>query len=142
MTPRTRTEPRSTPLRSPHQAIGIFLGAAVLAVLIVAPSLAPAKFVPRLTIENTTPFDVNVDVSTGGGKGWIQLGTVGREDGGVLEEVADVGATWVFRFSYGGFDAAELTVPRAALRASGWQLAVPPEAGERLTSAGFEASAR
>ena len=73
MTPRTRTEPRSTPLRSPHQAVGLFLGAAVLAVLIVAPSLAPATFIPRVAIDNPTPFDVNVDVSGGGaavGSNW------------------------------------------------------------------------
>jgi len=142
MTPRTRTEPRSTPLRSPHQAVGLFLGAAVLAVLIVAPSLAPATFIPRLAIDNPTPFDVNVDVSGGAGGGWIHLGTVARETEGVLEEVADPGPTWVFRFSYAGVDGGELTVPRSELRTSGWLITVPPEVRERLSTEGFEASAR
>ena len=141
MTPRTRTEPRSTPLRSPHQAVGLFLGAAMLAVLIVAPSLAPATFIPRLAIDNPTPFDVNVDVSGGAG-GWIQLGTVARETEGVLEEVADPGPTWVFRFSYAGVDGGELTVPRSELRANRWLVTVPPEVRERLSMEGFEASAR
>ena len=142
MTPRTRTQPRSTPLRSPHQAVGLFLGAAVLAVLIVAPSLAPATFVPRITVENPTPFDVNVDVSAGSGGGRIQVGTVDRETEGTLEEVADPGPTWVFRFSYGGVDGADVTVSRSALRADGWLVTVPAEVNERLTAAGFAASAR
>jgi hypothetical protein len=142
MTPRTRTEPRSTPLRSPHQAVGLFLGAAVLAVLIVAPSLAPPSFVPRLAIDNSTPFDINVDVSGGAGGGWIQLGTVARETEGILEEVADPGPTWVFRFSYAGVDGGELTVRRSELRTDGWLVTVPPEVRERLSAAGFEASAR
>jgi hypothetical protein len=142
MTPRTRTEPRSTPLRSPHQAVGLFLGAAVLAVLIVAPSLAPATFVPRLAIDNPTPFDINVDVSGAPGGGWIQLGTVARETEGVLEEVADPGPTWVLRFSYAGVDGGEMTVPRSELRADDWLVTVPAEVSERLSAAGFEASAR
>lgn len=141
MTPRTRTEPRPTPLRSPHQAVGLFLGTAVLAVLIVAPSLSPATFVSRLTIDNPTPFDVNVDVSGGDGP-WFQLGTVARETEGRVEEVADPGPTWLFRFTYAGIDAGEVRVPRSELRDANWQLAVPPEVTQALTAAGLVASAR
>ncbi len=142
MTPRTRTEPRLTPLRSPHQAVALFLGAAVLAVLIVAPSLSPGSFVSRLRIDNPTPFAVNVDVSDGDGTTRFQLGTVGRETEGLLEEVADPGAMWVFRFTYAGVDAGEMRVSRSELRGAGWQFAIPAEVGQRLTAAGFSASAR
>ncbi len=142
MTPRTRTQSRPTPLRSPQQAIGLFLGAAVLAVLIVAPSLAPATFVPRLQIDNSTAFAVNVDVAGPDRDGWFQLGTVARETEGLLEEVADPGATWVFRFTYAGVDAGELEILRSDLQAAGWQFAVPAEVGTRLSAAGLEASAR
>jgi hypothetical protein len=141
MSPRTRTETRSTPLRSPHQAVGLFLGAAVLAVLIVAPSLAPASLVARLAIDNPTAFDINVDVAGGEGGGWFPLGTIDRETESVLEEVVDPGSTWVFRFSYGGVDGGELAVSRSELRGAGWQLAVPPGVSERLTAAGLVASA-
>ncbi len=141
MTPRTRTEPRSTPLRSPHQAVGLFLGTAVLAVLIVAPALAPASFVPALTIDNATPFDVNVDVTAGAGEGWFHLGTIEREAENVLEEVTDPGPTWVFRFTYGGIEGGELAMARSDLREAGWYLAVPIEVGQALTAAGFVPSA-
>jgi len=142
MTPRTRIQPRPTPLRSPSPALGLFLGAAVLAVLILAPALAPATFVPRLRIDNPTPFDVNIDLATGDGAGWFQLGTVARETEGVLEEIADPGPAWVFRFSYAGVDAGEVQVSRAALREAGWQLAVPAEVVEKLTAAGLVETAR
>jgi hypothetical protein len=141
MTPRTRTETRPTPLRSPNQALGLFLGAAVLAVLIVAPSLAPASYVARLAIDNPTAFDVNVDVASGEGGGWFPLGTLDREKESVLEEVVDPGSTWVFRFSYAGVQAGELTVSRSELQGAGWQLAVPPGVSERLRAAGLGASA-
>ena len=141
MTPRTRTETRPTPLRSPNQAVGLFLGAAVLAVLIVAPSLAPASYVARLAIDNPTAFDVNVDVADGEGGGWFPLGTLDRERETVLEEVIDPGSTWVFRFSYAGVAGGELTVSRSELRGAGWQLAVPPGVSERLAAAGLVASA-
>ena len=108
MTPRTRTETRSTPLRSPHQAVGLFLGAAILAVLIVAPSLARASFVARLAIDNPTAFDINVDVANGDGGGWFPLGTLDRGTESILEEVVDPGAMWVFHFSYGGVEGGEL----------------------------------
>ena len=142
MTPRTRTEARPTPLRTPHQAVGIFLGAAVLAVLIVAPSLAPASFVSRLAIDNPTVFDLNVDVAGGEGGGWYPLGTLERETENVIEEVVDPGSTWVFRFSYAGIDGGEVAVSRSELRGAGWQLAVPPGVGEQLAAAGLAASAR
>ncbi len=142
MTPRIRTESRPTPLRSPQQAVGLFLGAAVLAVLIVAPSLAPGAFAARLRIANPTPFAINVDVAGADGGGWFQLGTVARESEGLLEEVADPGSTWVFRFTYAGIDAGELEILRSDLRAAGWQFAIPAEVGRRLTAAGLVASAR
>ncbi|HVF15219.1 MAG TPA: hypothetical protein VM942_11505 [Acidimicrobiales bacterium] len=142
MTPRTRMESRSTPLRNPQRAIGLFLGVAVLAVLLVAPSLDPGFFVPRLTVDNPTPFDLTVEVTGGDRDGWYDVGTVGRELEDVLEEVADPGSTWVIRFSYAGVEGGEVTVPGSELRAAGWRLTVPAAVGTALAEAGFVPSAR
>ncbi len=142
MTPRTRTEPRSTPLRSPDRTAGLLLCGAVLVVLLVAPNLVPGAFVPRLTVENPTAFVVNVELAGRGGSGWFALGTVGRESQGVFEEVPDPGATWLIRFSYAGVDGGRVELPRSALQEAGWQLAIPAEVGERLTEEGFVPSAR
>ncbi len=140
MTPRTRIEPRPAALRSPKSAVGLFLGAAVLAVLLVAPALDDGTFVARLTIDNPTVFDVNVEVADPGREGWLDHGTIDRETQGVLEEVADPGGTWVFRFTYAGVQGGDLIVPRLTLRQDGWRLAIPTEVGEKLTEAGFAPS--
>jgi hypothetical protein len=143
MTPRTRTESRPMPLRTPQRAVGLFLGAAVLVVMLVAPSLVTGAFVPRLTVNNTaTPFDLNVDVTGPGRDGWFDLGTVARDTQGVLEEVADPGETWVFRFSYAGVATNEVVVSRAELRDAGWRVTVPATVGEELAGAGVVPSAR
>jgi hypothetical protein len=142
MTPRTRTEPRPTPLRSRHTAPGFLLGSAVLVVLLLAPSLGEDALISRLTIDNPTAFDVNVEVAGDGRSGRFDLGTVTHETESIREEVADPGATWVLRFSYGGVDAGELSVERSTVRDAGWRLTVPTEVGERLAAGGFVASAR
>jgi hypothetical protein len=141
MTPRTRTESHPTPLRNPQRAMGAFLGAAVLSVLLLAPSLGAGPFVPRLAVDNPTPFDITIELAAGDRSGWTPVGTVRRDSGDVVEEIADPGATWVFRFSYAGMEGGELTVPRSDLRAADWQLVIPMEVGETLTAAGFVPSA-
>jgi len=142
MTPRTRTRPRSTPLRNPERAIGLFLGAAVLVVLLLAPSLDAGAFVPRLAVENPTSFDLTIEVADGDRNGWSEVGVVRREAEEVVEEVADPGTTWILRFSYAGYEGGEVTVSRSELGAAGWRLVIPAEVDEALKAAGFLPSAR
>jgi len=142
MTPRTRTRSLPTPLRTPQRAVGLFLGAAVLVVLLVAPSLATTPFVPRLTVDNPTAFDLNIDVTGADRDGSIALGTVARGTQRAIEEIADQGATWVVRFSYGGIETGELVVARSDLQAADWRLSIPPAMGEALAGAGAVPSAR
>jgi hypothetical protein len=143
MTPRTRTASRSTPLRSPERAIGLFLGAAILAVLIVAPALSTGSVVDRLTVDNPTAYDVNVEIAASDRDGWLDLGTVGRESESVLEAVADPGGgTLVIRFSYAGVEAGDTLVTRPGPQDGGWRVTVPVEVGERLADVGFGPSAR
>lgn len=145
MTPRTRTEAHPPELRNQRRTVSLVLGAAALVValvVMVAPSLDRRSFVPRLSIDNPTLFDIHVEVAGDDRSGWVDLGTVGRESQGVLEEVADPGATWVVRFSYAGAEAGELVVTRDELRDAGWRIAVPPQTGDRLVEQGFAPSAR
>jgi len=114
----------------------------VVVVLLQAPFLDTGPFVPRLTVDNPTRFDINVDLASGDRRGWIHLGTVGRESQSVLEEIADPGATWVFRLSYAGVEVGELVVPRSDLRAAGWRLDIPADVGSRIADAGFTPSVR
>jgi hypothetical protein len=58
-----------------------------------------------------------------------------------VEEVADQGREWVFRFSYGGVDAGELVLSRDRLARDGWNITVPSAVAERLRDAGVQESA-
>lgn len=143
MTPRTRAEIRSPGLRSPRNAIGpILAGAVLLVALLQASFLDTVPLVPRLTVDNPTQFDINVDLANGDRRGWVHLGTVGRESQSVLEEISDPGATWVLRLSYAGVEAGELVVPRSDLPAADWRLSIPAEVGARIADAGLAPSAR
>src|SRR5436305_4243754 len=97
-------------------------GLAVVAVAVLAIAVAPwfrtESPVARLTIDNPTVYQVNVEVSGDGG-GWLDLGAVDRQGSKTVEEVTDQGARWVFRFSYGGVDAGEVPVARTDLAAAG-----------------------
>jgi hypothetical protein len=143
MTPRIGTRPRPAPLRIPQRAIDVVLAmAGVVAILLLAPSLRTGPHIPRLTVANQTLFHINVDLADSDRDRWFQLGTVSRETDGVLEEIPDMGGTWVFRFSYAGVPAGELVLSRPALVEAGWAFAVPADVGARLAGAGLSPSAR
>ena len=96
----------------------------------------------RLTVENPSPYIINVDVTGAKRDGWFNVGTVRRENRQTFEELPDPGDQWVFRFSYGGVDAGELIVSRAQLARDGWKITVPGEVTERLREAGLSESSR
>ncbi len=95
----------------------------------------------HLTVENPLPYMINVDVTSAERDGWLDAGTVRRESRKTVEELADPGNQWVFRFSYGGVEAGELIVSRDQLAQDGWKITVPAEAAERLRRAGLRESA-
>lgn len=141
MTP-VATRPRSS--TPPTVLAGLALVAvATVGVLFVVLRLSSDEpsFVGRVTIVNPHVYKVNVEVKGPEGARWTELGTVRRETDKAIEEVADQGSLWVFRFSYGGEQGGEIAVSRTALETSGWRVTVPPEVGERFRQAGLQPSA-
>ena len=136
------TRPRSS--TSPTMLAGLALVAiATVGVLLVVLRLSSDEpsFVRRVTVVNPHVYKVNVEVKGVESTGWTELGTVRRETDKAIEEVADQGSLWLFRFSYGGEQGGEIAVSRAALEASGWRVTVPAEVGERFRQAGLQPSA-
>lgn len=101
-----------------------------------------AETIQRLTIENPTSYDFEVQVKGADGGGWTLLGRVGRDASSVAEQVPDHGDVWIFQFRFGPRVAGELRVPRAELASNDWVVEVPKEVGERLRSEGHEPSVR
>ena len=132
--------PRS-PAAGDRSRIGV--AAAVVAVVVVAvlgvvlTRLGSDPSVSDIHLDNPTAYDLTVEVAGGHNDGWTQAGTARRQSTTDLLEVGDQGKTWVFRFSYGGTKAAELTVPRSTLERDGWRVRVPDEAGTTLAGAGI-----
>jgi len=141
----TATRPVATPQRvRPAWILAAMVGAIALIALFVgvAPAFRSASPLPRVTIDNPTLYTVNVEVSGTGAGDWLDLGAVDREASTTIEEVADQGPQWTFRFSYGWAAAGEVSVARADLAAAGWRLTIPETVGQRLHDAGLSPSAR
>ncbi len=138
------TPPRRPSIRLAGAVIAVLGLAVALAALFPIARLAQSERPPsrRLTVENPTAYDVNIDVTGSDRDRWLEVGYFRREARRTVEELADQGPEWVFRFSYGGADAGELVVSREQLAKDGWKIAVPPEVGERLRAAGLSESAR
>lgn len=121
-------------------ALGIAgLIAAVLAVLgmtfLVGLSGGPTT-VPRITFVNPTAYSLDVEVSSGTGDSWSSAGFVPKESTAAVEEVADQGDVWLFRFDGQGHRGGELRRTREELERDGWRLEIPDEVGQRLKDAG------
>lgn len=143
MSPPTRTDPTPVLRHRRGSVLGVLLGtAASPAVLgVVAPMMRLPHQVPKLVVSNPTVYQMNVQVTGDPSSGWMDLGGVGRERTKTIEEVADQGERWVFRFSYGGVDAGQLVVERSALETAGWRITLPDGTTDRLRAAGLPPSA-
>ncbi len=130
-------------VRSVSQALLAVVAVAVLAAGVLAASEAMGlpTFVPRLSVINPTPYDVEIDVTGRGGGSWLNLGGVPRESTKPLYELIDQGDQWLFRFHYAGVDAGEMSVRRDDLRAGDWRVTIPAAVGDRLRAGGVSPSA-
>ncbi len=118
-----------------------FAVATAVAFQVARLDVGPPSTLRRLTVENPTPYLINVDVTGAERDGWLDLGSFPRERSRTVEELADQGRQWVFRFSYGGVQAGELTVSRDQLAHDDWRITVPWAVGENLRQAGLSESA-
>lgn len=141
-----------TGLRTPSRPVPsirrpVVLGVVALAVVAVAFGIAvgsltrEAAFVAQVTVENPTPYNLQVDLGASEEGRVLELGTVPRESSRSFEQVVDQGAQWVFRLSFGGKDVGEVVVPRRQLEEDGWRVAVPGSIGRDLAEAGHPPSA-
>ena len=116
----------------------VVIATAVLVLLgVLLTRLGADRSVADIHVDNPTPYDLTVEVAGAARDGWTGIGVAGRRGTTDLLQVGDEGATWVFRFSYAGDRAAELTVPRATLERDGWKLRIPDSVAEELRVAGL-----
>jgi hypothetical protein len=95
-------------------------------------------FVNRVSVTNNSGYDLNVDVTGGDHDGWTAISVAtGGGSTTTTQDVVDQEDTWVFRFSYAGRNAGEVSVPRSQLAKNGWHVVVPRQVAQNLGDAGI-----
>ena len=137
------TPPRSPSVRLAGAAIVLVVVAVILGALFAVAGIEEGESTTyrRLTVDNPSPYNVNIQVAGAERDGWLDLGSFPREARRTVDEVADQGPHWVFHFSYGGVDGGELMITRGRLADEGWTITVPAGVTERLREAGLQESA-
>src|SRR5690242_5309314 len=75
------------------------LAGAVALLMIAMPLERGGHFVSQVRIVNPSPYDMEVAVASSPTDGWMPLTTAINRHTSNVQEVYDVGAHWVFRFS-------------------------------------------
>jgi hypothetical protein len=110
-------------------------GLVVLALLGASCSGSPHT-VERISIDNPTAYDLDVDVTGGDRDGWLPLAIIEAQSEDVAQDVVDQGEVWIFRFMHFGDPVGELRLTRAELAEDGWRVEVPSEVEDRLQQLG------
>jgi hypothetical protein len=123
--------PASLPRRQPRTPF--LLGAlAIAGALLVSQLLASPHFVPRITVDNRTGYEVLVEASGTAGDGWSPVATIDRTGSTSVEQVYDVGDVWRFRLTAQGVPLGTIRLTRQQLERAGWHLELPTRLGDAL----------
>ena len=93
--------------------------------------LQPPATVRRVSIENTSEYNIGIEVRGAGG-GWTDLASAGGQSTTERHEVVDRGDVWIFRFTSQGRQAGELRISRADLQAARWTIQIPDATVQEL----------
>ncbi|MEA2499384.1 MAG: hypothetical protein QOH26_1789 [Actinomycetota bacterium] len=111
------------------------MGLSALLVALLCAGCSGERFVETIVIDNPTAFNANVDVAAGESEAWMGLITAEANSETAVEQIYDQGSTWVFRFSYSGYEES-IELSRAELARSGWRVTVPESFATALRERG------
>ncbi|HXY94521.1 MAG TPA: hypothetical protein VEP49_18730 [Acidimicrobiia bacterium] len=114
-------------------------GIVILVVVLIAIGMVLVRgpdFVARVTVVNTSPYDLDIDVTTGARDGWLPLSVATANTTTSTQEVVDQGDTWIIRFSHEGSTIDEVTTSRAELARNHWRITVPDKVTQQLRAVG------
>ena len=126
------------------QRVGPFarkLGVVLVVAVMLAVGLWLArgpKFVDHIRVANPSGYDLNVDVTGAAHDGWLPISVATGGSTTTTRDVIDQRDTWIFRFSYAGNPAGQVSVSRSDLAKRGWRIEVPQGVAERLRAAGIQ----
>jgi hypothetical protein len=115
---------------------------AALAVFVVISHLATTSppMIPRLTVANSSVYDLDIEVTGANRDGWTGVGTAKAHSTKEFNDVIDHGKNWIFHFAGQGEDGGELEISRKDLTRNNWHIDIPDAVAQRLHSAGASPS--
>ena len=140
----TPAPPQEAPTRLGRNIAAAVVGGLVALALVLGVSRAvqgPSQ-VDRVTINNPTPYPVEVSVSHASGGSEIDLGPVSPEARHAFESVVDQGDRWVVHVTSASADGGEFVVRRSDVERANWVITIPDAVGSKLTDAGVTSGAQ
>jgi hypothetical protein len=98
--------------------------------------------VDRVTINNPTPYPVEVSVARASGAAGLDLGPVSPQARHAFEAVLDQGDRWVVHVTSASVDGGEFVVRRSDLERGNWVITIPDAVGTKLADSGVTAGAQ
>src|SRR5438046_4307719 len=134
----TPAPPQAAPTRLGRNVAAGVVGGIVALVLIFAGSqaLEGPGVIERVTVDNPTPYQVEVAVAGSGGGSRLALGPVAAGERHAFASVVAQGDQWVVHVTSARSDGGEFVLRRADLERSEWVITIPSEVASRLAANG------
>jgi hypothetical protein len=137
----TPAPPQAAPTRLGRNVAAVVVGGLVALALIFAgtQALQGPSVIEQVTIDNPTPYPVEVAVAGTNAGSQLALGPVSPGEHHAFASVVDQGDGWVMHVTSARSDGGEFVVRRADLERSKWVITIPNEIGSRLAANGASA---
>jgi hypothetical protein len=138
----TPAPPQAAPTRLGRNAVVAVAGGLVALALVLAVlwSVRAPGVVERVTINNPTPYPVDVSVAGARGGASLDLGPVSPASQHAFESVVDQGDRWVVRVTSAGRDGGDFVVRRHDLQRADGVITIPDAVGAKLADQGATAA--
>ena len=137
----TPAPPQAAPTRLGRNTAAVVVGGIVALVLIFAGSqaLEGPGVIERVTVDNPTPYQVEVAVAGSEGGSRLALGPVAAGERHAFASVVDQGDRWIVHVTSARSDGGQFVLRRADLQRGKWVITIPEEVASRLAANGASA---
>ena len=140
----TPAPPQAAPTRLGRNVVAAAVGAllALALTLGVLWSVSGPAVIERVTINNPTPYPVEVLVAGAAGDAQLDLGPVSPSASHTFESVVDQGDRWVVHVTSAGSDGGDFVVRRSEVARAHWVITIPDAVGTKLAEGGATAGSQ
>lgn len=140
----TPAPPQAAPTRLGRNVVLAAVGAVLALVLILGVLwwVRSPGVVEQVTINNPTPYPVEVSIAGATGGARLDLGPVAPSARHTFESVVDQGGRWVVHVTSASSDGGDFVVPRSGLTRGNWVITIPDRVGAKLADRGATAGAQ